>query len=155
MADNFLEKRLESYRLKQGGEVRSTRGATLVQLLEKCNILAVDSSYMVRADQLRRIVDVNGKLPCAAQFRFVPLCGDEARELLTAFPDITATACVVVCFEGLLSNSVSAALGVSQLAMQLSAAEIGLKSVVLSLLDNPSCSIEGYDDALMLIVFSR
>ena len=84
MADNYLEKRMEQYRSSQA--VSSVKKEGLASLLIKNrSTRGYDASYIVRADQLRRIVGVNNKLASARNrqpLRFRLVTADEAQKVL-------------------------------------------------------------------------
>ena len=83
MADNYLEKRMEDYRNQQPAKKRV---ATLQRLLKaNRSYRGYDSSFKVRPDQLRRIIETATLCPSARNqqvLRFRPVLGDEAAKVL-------------------------------------------------------------------------
>ena len=65
MADNYLEKRMEEHRAQYSAK-RVVPKSSLMTLLEKNrSTRGYDASFIVRKDQLRRIVSVNSKVASA------------------------------------------------------------------------------------------
>ena len=148
MADNYLEKRMEQYRSISGvaSTLKSKEG--LVTLLAKNrSTRGYDSSYLVRADQLRRIVSVNSKLASARNrqvLRFRPVTADEAhkvlpfirmgaglKELQLPFEGTEPNAFIVVCSKIEPRNSTYVDLGISAQSMLLQAVEMGLNGLCI------------------------
>ena len=124
------------------------RGVTLDKLLRKNRShRGYDSSYEVREDQLRRIIEVNTKTPSAMNqqaLRFRPVLKDEAHELLPhirlggALPELKLplageepNAFIVVCSD-VTGRYVDIDLGISAQSMLLKAAEIGLNGICIA-----------------------
>ena len=85
MADNYLEKRMEQHR--EAVKVPAAKPKnTLSSLLEKNRSTRLyDTSFVVREDQLRRIVSVNSRVASARNrqvLRFRLVTGDEAKSIL-------------------------------------------------------------------------
>ena len=152
MADNYLEKRMEQYRSHSGAVSGSKSKDGLVALLAKNrSTRGYDASYLVRADQLRRIVGVNCKLASARNrqvLRFRPVTADEAhkvlpfirmgagfKELQLPFKGTEPNAFIVVCSTIEPRNSTYVDLGISAQSMLLQAVEIGLNGVCLMSFD--------------------
>ena len=148
MADNYLEKRMEQYRSISGvaSTLKSKDG--LVTLLAKNrSTRGYDASYLVRADQLRRIVSVNSKLASARNrqvLRFRPVTADEAhkvlpfirmgaglKELQLPFKGTEPNAFIVVCSTTEPRNSTYVDLGISAQSMLLQAVEMGLNGLCI------------------------
>ena len=148
MADNYLEKRMEQYRsiLGVASTLKSKDG--LVTLLAKNrSTRGYDASYLVRADQLRRIVSVNSKLASARNrqvLRFRPVTADEAhkvlpfirmgaglKELQLPFEGTEPNAFIVVCSKIEPRNSTYVDLGISAQSMLLQAVEMGLNGLCI------------------------
>ena len=146
MADNYLEKRMEQYRSSQA--VSSVKKEGLVSLLIKNrSTRGYDASYIVRADQLRRIVGVNNKLASARNrqpLRFRLVTADEAqkvlpfirmgaglKELRLPLAGTEPNAFIVVCSTIEPRNSTYVDLGISAQSMLLQAVEMGLSGLCI------------------------
>jgi len=147
MADNYLGKKMEDYMASRQTSA-TKRGVTLDKLLRKNRShRGYDSSYEVREDQLRRIIEVNTKTPSAMNqqaLRFRPVLKDEAHELLPhirlggALPELKLplageepNAFIVVCSD-VTGRYVDIDLGISAQSMLLKAAEIGLNGICIA-----------------------
>ena len=148
MADNYLEKRMEQYRSHSGAVSGFKSKDGLVALLAKNrSTRGYDASYLVRADQLRRIVSVNSKLASARNrqvLRFRPVTADEAhkvlpsirmgaglKELQLPFKGTEPNAFIVVCSTTEPRNSTYVDLGISAQSMLLQAVEMGLNGLCI------------------------
>lgn len=146
MADNYLEKRMEQYRSCQA--VSSVKKEGLASLLIKNrSTRGYDTSYIVRADQLRRIVGVNCKLASARNrqvLRFRPVIADEAhkvlpfirmgaglKELHLPIQGTEPNAFIIVCSTIEPRNSTFVDLGISVQSMLLQAVEMGLNGLCI------------------------
>ena len=144
MADNYLEKRMEQYRSNQA--VSSAKKDGLASLLIKNrSTRGYDASYMVRVDQLRRIVGVNCKVASARNrqiLRFRLVTADEAqkvlpfirmgaglKELQLPIEGTEPNAFIVVCSTIEPRNSTFVDLGISAQSMLLQAVEMGLNGL--------------------------
>ena len=111
MADNYLEKKMEDYRASQPTKRRT---ATLRRLLQhNRSYRGYDNSFVVRQDQLRRIIEVATLCPSARNqqvLRFRPVLKDESDKVLShirlggalpelhlPFPGSEPNAFVVIC----------------------------------------------------------
>lgn len=158
MADNYLEKRLEAYK-KQSGLQKKRQQSTLSQLLKKNrSYRAYDSSFVVRADQLSRIIDVNTKIASARNqqvLRFRPVLADEACKILqyirlgSALPNMhlpekgsEPNAFIVVCSTVPENRNVSIDLGISLQSMLLQAVEMGLNGICIGAFDKEAVKRE-------------
>lgn len=147
MADNYLGKKMEDYMASRQTSA-TKRGVTLDKLLRKNRShRGYDSSYEVREDQLRRIIEVNTKTPSAMNqqvLRFRPVLKDEAHKLLPhirlggALPELKLplageepNAFIVVCSD-VTGRYVDIDLGISAQSMLLKAAEIGLNGICIA-----------------------
>ena len=147
MADNYLEKKMEQHRASSGYAV-SKQKVSLAALLAKNRSMRVyDSSYIVRADQLRRIVSVNDKLASARNrqvLRFRIVASDEAvkvlpfvtmgsaiKDVALPMPGCEPNAFIVVCSCIEPRPSTYVDLGISVQSMLLQAVEIGLNGICL------------------------
>lgn len=147
MADDYLGKKMEDYMASRQTSA-TKRGVTLDKLLRKNRShRGYDSSYEVREDQLRRIIEVNTKTPSAMNqqvLRFRPVLKDEAHKLLPhirlggALPELKLplageepNAFIVVCSD-VTGRYVDIDLGISAQSMLLKAAEIGLNGICIA-----------------------
>ena len=149
MADNYLEKRMEQHR--EAVKVPAAKPKnTLSSLLEKNRSTRLyDTSFVVREDQLRRIVSVNSRVASARNrqsLRFRLVTASEAKELL---PFVTMggslgglplkgyepNAFIVVCSTIEPRTSTYIDLGISVQSMLLQAVEIGLNGVCIMSFD--------------------
>ena len=150
MADNYLEKRMEDYR-NQTPRTRKT--ATLRSLLMRNrSYRGYDTSFIVRDDQLRRIIEVATLCPSARNqqvLRFRPVMGEEAREVLKhirlggalpelhlPFPGTEPNAFIVICSTVEESKYVDMDLGIVAQSMLLQATEIGLGGICIGAFDH-------------------
>ena len=151
MADNFLEKRMEQYRARSGAAAAKTKQGLAALLLKNRSTRGYVSSYIVREDQLRRIVAVNSKVASARNrqpLRFRLVLADEAHKVLplvqmgTGLADVklplTGTepnAFIVVCSVIGPRNSTYVDLGISVQSMLLQAVEMGLNGLCMMAFD--------------------
>lgn len=152
MADDYLGKKMEDY--MRGGAVskRAASAKNLMRLLEKNRShRAYDSSFIVREDQLRRIIEVATKLPSARNqqvLRFRPVLADEADKVLPhirlggALPELhlpekgsEPNAYIVICSTVAEDRYVSVDLGIAAQSMLLQAVEIGLNGICIGAFD--------------------
>lgn len=146
MADNYLEKRMEQYRSRQASTMKPKDG--LAGLLAKNrSTRGYDSSYLVREDQLRRIVAVNCKVASARNrqpLRFRLVISDEAPKVLSHIrmgaglkemnlpvPGTEPNAFIIVCSTIEPRNSTFIDLGISVQSMLLQAVEMGLNGLCI------------------------
>lgn len=150
MADNYLEKRMEDYRNQQPIKRRT---ATLQRLLKaNRSYRGYDSSFIVRPDQLRRIIEVATLCPSARNqqvLRFRPVLNNEATKVLKhirlggALPELRLpfegtepNAFVVICSTVEDSHYVSVDLGIVAQSMLLAATEMGLGGICIGAFDH-------------------
>jgi nitroreductase len=119
-----------------------------------------DSSFIVRDDQLRRIIEVNTKIPSARNqqvLRFRAVNHTEAAKVLSnialggalpelhlPFPGTEPNAFIIICSTVEESKYVSVDLGISAQSMLLQAAEIGLNGICIGAF-NKNKIIEAFD----------
>ena len=147
MADNYLEKKMEQHRAAVAGDTKKAK-VSLVSLLEKNrSTRGYDSSFVVREDQLRRIVAVNTKVASARNrqpLRFRLVTAEEAckvlphiamgcglKELQLPLPGTEPNAFIVVCSTIEPRPSTYVDLGISVQSMLLQAVEIGLNGLCI------------------------
>ena len=149
MADNYLGKKMEEYMARRDAGSAPRRTPTLARLLAKNRShRAYDPSFVVREDQLRRIIEVNTRTPSARNqqvLRFRAVLSDEAAKVLPhvrmggALPELhlpTAgtepNAYIIVCATVPETREVSIDLGISVQSMLLQATEIGLNGLCIA-----------------------
>ena len=146
MADNYLEKRMEQYRSGQAASSVKKEGLASL-LIKNRSTRGYDASYIVRADQLRRIVGVNNKIASARNrqpLRFRLVTADEAqkvlpfirmgaglKELRLPLAGTEPNAFIVVCSTIEPRNSTYVDLGISAQSMLLQAVEMGLSGLCI------------------------
>lgn len=150
MADNYLEKKMEDYNSTQPAK---RRVATLRRLLlHNRSYRGYDTSFRVRDDQLRRIIEVATLCPSARNqqvLRFRPVLGEEAEivlrhirlggalpELKLPFPGTEPNAFIVICSTVEESKYVDMDLGIVAQSMLLQAVEIGLGGICIGAFDH-------------------
>ncbi len=147
MADNYLEKRMEQYRSHSSVSSSARKEGLASLLVKNRSTRGYDASYIVRADQLRRIVAVNSKVPSARNrqpLRFRLVTSDEAQKVLpfirmgAGLKDLQLplegtqpNAFIVVCSTIEPRNSTYVDLGISVQSMLLQAVEMGLNGLCL------------------------
>lgn len=153
MADNYLERKMEEYRARTAAVQGSRRPlATLSRLLLKNRShRGYDANFIVREDQLRRIIAVNAKIPSARNqqvLRFRPVLSGEAQKVLAhirlgealphlhlPLPGTEPNAFIIVCSTAAEDRYVDIDLGISAQSMLLQAAEIGLNGICIGAFD--------------------
>lgn len=162
MADNYLGKKMEEYMARRDASLTPRRAPLLARLLAKNRShRAYDPSFIVREDQLRRIIEVNTRIPSARNqqvLRFRAVLSDEAAKVLPhirmggALPELhlpTAgtepNAYIVICATVSETREVSIDLGISVQSMLLQTTEIGLNGLCIAAFDR-----EGVKEALAL-----
>ena len=150
MADNYLEKKMEDYRASQPTKRRT---ATLRRLLQhNRSYRGYDNSFVVREDQLRRIIEVATLCPSVRNqqvLRFRPVLKDESDKVLShirlggalpelhlPFPGSEPNAFVVICSTVEESKYVDMDLGIVAQSMLLQATEIGLGGICIGAFDH-------------------
>lgn len=120
-------------------------------LLKNRSHRGYDAGFIVREDQLRRIIGVNTKIPSARNqqvLRFRPVLADEAPKVLAhirlggALPELhlplpgtEPNAFIIVCSTVGENRYVDIDLGISAQSMLLQAAEIGLNGICIGAFD--------------------
>lgn len=151
MADNYLEKKMEEYRMRPS-QRRPRPLDTLTRLLVRNRShRGYDARFIVREDQLRSIIEVNARIPSAGNrqvLRFRPVLHDEAQLLLPhirlgrALPELglplpgtEPNAFIVICATVDEDRYVDIDLGISAQSMLLRAAEMGLNGICIGAFD--------------------
>jgi nitroreductase len=168
MADNYLEKRMEDYRNQPPTK---RRVATLLKLLRaNRSYRGYDTSFTVREDQLRSIIEVATLCPSARNqqvLRFRPVLEDEAHKLLPhirlggALPELhlpekgsEPNAFIVICSTVPEERYVSVDLGIAAQSMLLQAVEIGLNGICIGAFDRGAVQRELLLDLEPLLVLA-
>ncbi len=170
MADNYLDKKMEEYAARPA--TKPIALGTLSRLLQKNRShRGYDSRFIVRSDQLRRIIAVNTKIPSARNqqvLRFRPVLADEAHKVLQhirlggALPHLNLplsgtepNAFIIICSTVAESHYVDVDLGISAQSMLLQAVEIGLNGICIGAFDRAAIRREfglEYEPLLILAV---
>ena len=154
MADNYLEKKMEDYNSAQPAK---RRVATLRRLLlHNRSYRGYDTSFKVREDQLRRIIEVATLCPSARNqqvLRFRPVLGEESDvvlshirlggalpELHLPFPGTEPRAFIIICSTVEEAKYVDIDLGIVAQSMLLQAVEIGLGGICIGAFDHKELS---------------
>ena len=153
MADDYLGRKMEEYLARSAsGQTNCKPLVTLNRLLLKNRShRGYDPRFIVREDQLHRIIGVNTKIPSARNqqiLRFRPVLSDEAPEVLEnihlggalpelhlPFPGTEPNAFIIVCSTVPESRYVDIDLGISVQSMLLQATEIGLNGICIGAFD--------------------
>ena len=174
MADNYLDKKLEDYKSRSVAGVSRKQATTLTSLLIKNrSCRGYDSSFIVRDDQLRSIVEVNTRIPSARNaqvLRFRMVNSSEVSKVLPhirlggALPDLhlplpgtEPNAFIIICTTVAPDKNVYTDLGISAQSMLLRATEIGLAGICIGAFDKEAImrefSLE--HDPLMILAIGR
>ena len=153
MADNYLGRKMEEYMARSAAGGTPPRPAQSLERLLRRNrsYRGYDARFIVREDQLRRIIAVNTLTPSARNqqvLRFRPVLSDEAPavlphlrmggalpELRLPTPGTEPNAFIVVCSTAEESREVSIDLGIAVQSMLLQAVEIGLNGLCIGAFD--------------------
>ena len=145
--------------------------ATLGRLLLKNRShRGYDARFVVRGDQLRRIIGVNAKIPSARNqqvLRFRPVLADEAPKVLPhirlggALPELhlplpgtEPNAFIIICSTVAEDRYVDIDLGISAQSMLLQAVEIGLNGICIGAFDKEPIRREFGLDAEPLLILA-
>ena len=150
------------------------RGHSLAHLLTRNRShRAYDPTFIVREDQLRRIIEVNTRTPSARNqqvLRFRAVLSDEAAKVLPhvrmggALPELhlpTAgtepNAYIVICATVPETREVSIDLGISVQSMLLQATEIGLNGLCIAAVNREAVkeALELPYDPLLIVAIGR
>lgn len=173
MADDYLGRKMEEYRARQtAGQTGSRPLMTLGRLLLKNRShRGYDPGFIVRGDQLLRMIGVNTRIPSARNqqvLRFRPVLADEAPKVLAhirlggallelglPLPGTEPNAFIIICSTVAESRYVAIDLGISAQSMLLQAAEIGLNGICIGAFDKEQIRREfclEYEPLLILAV---
>lgn len=143
---------MEEYRTRVASGRSSQPLVSMSRLLAKNrSYRGYDPGFVVREDQLRRIIEVNTKIPSARNqqvLRFRPVLSDEAHKVLPhirlggALPELhlplpgtEPNAFIIICSTIEENRYVDIDLGISAQSMLLQAAEIGLNGICIGAFD--------------------
>ena len=151
MADNYLEKKMEQFKQHGAGQAVKGKGSLSALLQKNRSTRGFDSSFIVRDDQLSRIIGVNCKVASARNsqpLRFRAVASAEAckvlpyirmgsalSELNLPLPGMEPNAFIVVCSIVEPRPSTYIDLGISVQSMLLQAVEIGLNGLCIMSFD--------------------
>ncbi|MBQ7855985.1 MAG: nitroreductase family protein [Alistipes sp.] len=172
MADDYLGKKMEEYRTRP--QTIHKPIATLGRLLLKNRShRSYDTSFVVRDDQLRRIIEVNRRIPSALNrqvLRFRPVLTAEAEKVLPhirlggALPELhlppqgqEPRAFIIICSCIAEDRWVDIDLGISAQSMLLQAAEMGLNGICIGAFDRKAVQ-EAFEleyEPLMILAIGR
>ena len=151
MADNYLGKKMEDF--LSGKTAAPKRVMNLAKLVAKNrSYRGYDNSFVVRADQLRRIMKVVPMCPSAKNqqvLRLRAVLSDEAdkvlphirlggalRELKLPLPGTEPRAFIVICSTVAEDKYVNMDIGIIAQTMLLQATEIGLNGICIGAFDH-------------------
>ena len=174
MADNYLEKKMEDYKA-QASKSGATKGAASLGklILKNRSYRGYDNTFVVRRDQLVRIVETNTRIPSARntqQLRFRLVTSEEAHKVLPHFrlggalPHLhlphegsEPRAFIVVCAVPPIDHYTYIDLGISAQTMLLQAVEIGLGGICIGAFDKEAlkASLGLSLDPLLLIAIGK
>ncbi len=151
MADNYLGKKMEDF--LSGKTAAPKRVMNLAKLVAKNrSYRGYDNSFVVRADQLRRIMEVVPMCPSAKNqqvLRLRAVLSDEAdkvlphirlggalRELKLPLPGTEPRAFIVICSTVAEDKYVNMDIGIIAQTMLLQATEVGLNGICIGAFDH-------------------
>lgn len=151
MADNYLGKKMEDHYAPTTAKRGKSHPSIAKLLLRNRSHRAYDNSFLVREDQLRRIIDVNRLTPSARNqqvLRFRMVLDNEADKVLphikmgAALPELhlpekgsEPRAFIIICSTVEESRFVDIDLGIAAQSMLLQAVEIGLNGICIAAFD--------------------
>lgn len=171
MADNYIGKKMEDFYSGKSTSLVKKRPSLKQLLLKNRSYRGYDNGYEVRADQLRRIIEVNCATPSAMNqqvLRFRPVLVDESDKVLPfirmggALPELhlplpgtEPKAFIVICSTVDEGRYVDIDLGIAAQSMLLQAVEIGLNGICIAAFDKTaikqSLSLQ-YEPLLILAI---
>lgn len=171
MADNYLGRKMEEYAARAAAPARRPQATLERLLLKNRSYRGYDPRFIVREDQLRRIIDVNGRIASARNrqvLRFRPVLADEAGRVLPhirmggALPELhlplpgsEPNAFIIICSTVPEDRYVDIDLGISVQSMLLQAVEIGLNGLCIAAFDREPIRREfglRYEPLLLLAI---
>lgn len=173
MADNFLGKKMEDFYSGKNTTLVKRRSSLKQLLLRNRSYRGYDNNYSVRADQLRRIIEVNCATPSAMNqqvLRFRPVLADESDKVLPyirmggALPELhlplpgtEPKAFIVICSTAADGRYVDIDLGIAAQSMLLQAVEIGLNGICIAAFDKNAIkeSLSLQYEPLLIVAIGR
>lgn len=175
MADNYLGNKMEEYMARKaaGAPARKAQATLSRLLLKNRSHRGYDPSFRVREDQLRRIIEVNTRIPSARNaqvLRFRPVTADEAHKVLPhirlggALPELNLpttgsepNAFIVICSVVAENKWIDIDVGISAQSMLLQATEIGLNGICIGAFDKERiCEELGLEmEPLLILAIGR
>lgn len=147
MADNYLEKKMEEYRSRVQAPSKSKVPTLNQLLLRNRSHRSYDPTRAISLDELRRIINVNTRIPSARNqqcLRFRAVTGEENSLVLPhiklggALPHLhlpaagnEPSAYIIVCSTTAEDRWVDIDLGISAQSMLLKATEMGLNGICI------------------------
>lgn len=172
MADNYLGKKMEDF--LAGKTATSKRTMTLAKLVAKNrSYRGFDNSFTVRADQLRRIMEVVPACPSARNqqaLRLRAVLTDEAdkvlpfirlgsalRDMKLPLPGMEPRAFIVICSKIAEDKYVNMDIGIIAQTMLLQATEIGLNGICIGAFDHAEVqkSLELPYEPLLIVAIGK
>jgi len=155
MADNYLGNKMEEYFSRRDAAPARRPAASLRTLLRRNRShRGYDAAFIVREDQLKRIIAANTMIPSAMNrqpLRFRPVLSDEAALVLPhirlggALPELhlplagtEPNAFIAICSTVPEDRYVDIDMGISIQSMLLQAVEMGLNGICIGAFDGPA-----------------
>ena len=171
MADDYLGKKMEDYLAQR--PVKRTTASLGKLLLRNRSYRGFDNSFVVRDDQLRRIIGVNTMIPSACNrqaLRFRAVLSDEAdkvlphirlggalRDMKLPLAGTEPRAFIVICATVDEDHYIDIDLGISAQSMLLQAVEMGLGGICIGAFDHDAvkASLELEREPLLIVAIGR
>ena len=172
MADNYLGKKMEDF--LAGKTTTSKRTMTFAKLVAKNrSYRGFDNSFTVRADQLRRIMEVVPACPSARNrqaLRLRAVLHDEAekvlpfirlggalRDMKLPLPGTEPRAFIVICSTDAEDKYINMDIGIIAQTMLLQATEIGLNGICIGAFDHEAVqrSLELPFEPLLIVAIGK
>ena len=172
MADNYLGKKMEDF--LAGKTTTSKRTMTFAKLVAKNrSYRGFDNSFTVRADQLRRIMEVVPACPSARNrqaLRLRAVLSDEAdkvqpfirlggalRDMKLPLPGTEPRAFIVICSTDAEDKYINMDIGIIAQTMLLQATEIGLNGICIGAFDHAAVqrSLELPFEPLLIVAIGK
>lgn len=173
MADNYLEKKMEQHSANSATTVNKPKQTLQSLLVKNRSTRGYDTSFVVRKDQMLRIVSVNNKIASARNaqpLRFRIITAEEAYKVLphikmgAALPHLNLpqkgsepNSFIIICCIEEPRPSTYVDLGISVQSMLLQAVEIGLNGVCIMSFDKEKI-IENFSlpyEPLMIVAIGK
>ena len=172
MADNYLGKKMEDF--LAGKTTTSKRTMTFAKLVAKNrSYRGFDNTFTVRADQLRRIMEVVPACPSARNrqaLRLRAVLSDEAdkvqpfirlggalRDMKLPLPGMEPRAFIVICSTDAEDKYINMDIGIIAQTMLLQATEIGLNGICIGAFDHAAVqqSLELQYEPLLIVAIGK